>query len=149
MSRHLTKVEVEMPTDEDLQKLVESHPLEVVISGLSALHLLGALQLVLRHPEFINTVPAQTARKLAERLEAHIVAASPGMAQLCKEGWNPEAELSAGPAPTYLIGEKPYLPGETAPFIRWLICHRDSFNASDIEQKYCGFCQRFHEEQQP
>jgi hypothetical protein len=47
----------------------------------------------LRHPGFNATVPAQTARKLAERLEAHIVAASPGMKELCAEGWNPEAEL--------------------------------------------------------
>jgi len=133
-----------MLTGEDLQRLIESHPLEIVIGGVSALHLLGALQLVLRHPGFNETVPAQTARKLAERLEAHIVAASPGMAQLCKEGWNPEATLSPQ-GPTYLLGATDL----GAKYIRCLVCGRDSFNLNDIEHKYCGFCHKFHEDQRP
>jgi ribosomal protein L37E len=35
------------------------------------------------------------------------------------------------------------------PGIHCLVCGRVSFNRSDIEQRYCGYCKRFHEEPQP
>jgi hypothetical protein len=45
-------------------------------------------------------------------------------------------------------------PGEFAPHLFQIdeasitcpVCRRTSFNKNDVEQKYCGFCHRFHDE---
>lgn len=47
---------------------------------------------MLRHPEFNHTAPAKTVRHLAEKLEQTIVEASPGMKDLCHQGWNPDSD---------------------------------------------------------
>lgn len=42
---------------------------------------------------------------------------------------------------TYILGEK-----KEQLFIKCYICGLASFSHKDIEHKYCGFCQMFHED---
>ena len=75
------------PTVEENQQLLDMPLIEIRISGPDALSILGALQLVLRHPKFQNTAPAAIARLLAEELEKRIGEKAPAFQELCAAGW--------------------------------------------------------------
>lgn len=55
-----------------------------------------------------------------------------------------DAKLRLTPDPSYQLGETP-VSGE--PWILCLRCNRKSYNKNDIEQKYCGNCHIYHEQE--
>jgi len=48
---------------------------------------------------------------------------------------------------TYRIGkDSPSEKSNELPFIKCLICLKKSYYQKDIENKYCGFCHKFHQD---
>jgi len=69
---------------EELEQLATER-VELHMSGASAVCLMGALQLALRHPEFDGQA-AVIARYLAKELEERLCR-TPGLAEVAKRGW--------------------------------------------------------------
>jgi len=83
---------MKMPSLEDLNLLYRAPVTPVMISGQDMFCLLATIQLALRHPGMTGAT-AEIARAFAEELQKRIVAASPGMKDLCAAGWDPEYDL--------------------------------------------------------
>lgn len=81
-----------LPSERDWELLMAAPLTPIMISGPDMLCLLGTIQLALRHPKN-NGPSSQVARVFAEQLEKRIVEASPGMAELCKAGWDPAMDM--------------------------------------------------------
>jgi hypothetical protein len=80
------------PTARDAELLATMPLTPVMISGVDMLCLLGAMQLVLRHPGFKGR-SRDVAETFAQELEKRIVEASPGMEGICAAGWDPEQDV--------------------------------------------------------
>jgi hypothetical protein len=67
--------------------LRDAEPLLMRFDGIAALNLLGALQLVLRNPEYRCTLAAERIYRIARALEAHLVEYAPESAEVIRKGW--------------------------------------------------------------
>ena len=83
---------IRLPTLEEYAPLHAS-TFDLKISGFDALALLGACQLVLRHPLFSKSgVPSNVTRVFAEDLERRIGEVAPNLKELCAAGWKPSED---------------------------------------------------------
>ena len=77
--------------DRDLRHLSQVLPFDARMDGVSAFQLLGALQLVCRHPSF--TGPSrETAERFARRLQER-VSVTENLAVIAAAGWLPQADV--------------------------------------------------------
>lgn len=79
---------IKLPGVEEMAPL-QALTIDLKLGGLDALSLLGACQLVLRHPLFAQAggMPYQVTRLFAEELERKIGEAAPNLKELCAAGW--------------------------------------------------------------
>lgn len=77
--------------DEQTKAAMEM-PITVQMEVLDAVSLIGALQLVLRHPEFRKRPTAKFVEGWTRQLQEHI-SLTPVLAELLELGWNPAFDV--------------------------------------------------------
>ena len=71
-----------------------SSSLQLELTAIEAIALIGQLQLALRHPA--NRGPAaELIRTLAKALEEFLSKCGPATAEICRRGWDPEHDVES------------------------------------------------------
>lgn len=81
----------DLPSSNDYYELRRQSDIQLVISPMDALCLLGTIQLALRHPKNIGP-SSKVAREFAKRLEERI-AINDRWKNLCAMGWDSQFDL--------------------------------------------------------
>lgn len=66
------------------------------LRGDAALHVVGALQLALRHPGLARTVTGAAVASIAEELGGLLADRVPELAPVIRAGWNPDDDVPVG-----------------------------------------------------
>jgi hypothetical protein len=103
----------------------------------SALAIVGALQLALRHPAVAGTQSSVPVRKLIDA----VIAATE------TNGYLAAAEMMRlGDHPEH---DRKYVLSQDGLAIKCLSCGRVSHNPHDVQNRYCGHCHKFLEDGHP